>query len=210
MHPAISRFCMFVCAVAANVIFLIILFQVGRQNSVQQICSSSGISRPCWDWKFNKSKLFCMFHLLFAATVCLEAVILIFFTSSFMKCLFPEFAVIGQRRLCIRFVTRYLSVACNFASCVLALTFVAYILVHRNSTDSCYQFADITNSCILGEDSCLQFVLVVVGFVFTLFSTMFSAWDARFSYFVKKEDDERERIYQSYMDYNSIQEVNNF
>lgn len=211
MHRALLRVCMTIFAIVSGALFLAVLIEVADKATISPFCLSSSPngSYPCWDWKFDNNTPYCMFNLIFASAVLLGITVLVFFISALWKCLFPEFALVAQRSMFCRCISRYSCVALNFTSGVLAVSFISFALRHRKSSTSCDQTADLANRCF-SEGSCLSFLLIFFGFVFSLLASLLSAWDARFWYISGKEKEEREEIYQSYKDYSSIQDFNNF
>ena len=217
MHPAISRLLIGFCIITADALFLTVLMIVGKESSdhanlCPKVNSSKNDTSPCWNWKFEKSVGRCMFTLLFASTICLHIDIFIFFLGAFLRCLVPEFILIAQRSLFFRFTGRYLPVVLNFAACVLASSLVVYTAV-RDSTDnppSCKHSALLWKNCHDKKKSCWVFAILLAGCVFSLVATVFSALDARSSYSGRLAEEERERLYQSYIDYSTIKEIDSF
>lgn len=218
MHPAVSRVLTGFCIIAADALFLTVLITVGKESSENAyLCpkfnsTSKNHSAPCWNWKFENSDGSCMFTLLFASTICLHIDILLFFLSAFLRCLVPEFILVAQRSLFFRCMGRYLPVVLNFAACILASSLVVYTAV-RDSADHpplCKKSALLWKNCHDKKKACWVFVILLAGCVFSLVATVLSALDARSSYSGRLAEEERERLYQSYIDYSSIKEVDTF
>lgn len=218
MHPALLQLLIGFFLITTDVFFLVVLLRVGdetpstrylcRENSTGTIINENG---TCWTWSFGSSKQSCMFSLLFASTVCLDIAVFIFFISSIVKCCFPEFMLVLQRILLFRYLGRYLSVALNFAACIMASALLVYVSVlDDEQPSSCYHTGHLWWNCRKTRGCCYLYALLLTGCIFSLVSTFLTACDARLMYIGRKDLEEQERIYQTYVDYHAIKDMDSY
>lgn len=218
MHPAILRLFLCFFLVSTDVFFLVVIVKVGEETSTSRyLCkndttlSHDDRNGTCWNWDFGSTDKSCMFTLLFAATICLHLAIFAAFTSSVVKCLFPEFAFAAQRSPFLSCISRYLLVALSFAGCILSSSLLVYVLVRDSkSSSSCFKTGHLWWNCKKNSDNCYVFALLATGCGFSLLSVFLSACDARLMHIGKKDFEEEERIYQIYVDYHAVRDLDSY
>ena len=211
-NTALLRLLMGVCVATSFSLFLTVLVYIGEGHvNGKSICinETKGIkigSEPCFSWHLDKSPE-CVFNLLFAAIVLLGFILISYVTGSIIKCVCPEFAFVCQRRLVCQYIWQYYSVVINLLISAVVLIFFAFIIDYGEKKGSCYHTADLIKNCSRGTKHCWMLILLCVSFAFCLFALLFSGLEARLWYRHNINEDERERIYQRYIDYGSYQEV---
>ena len=219
MHPAIIRLFLCFFLVTTDVFFMVVIVKVGEEHPAKRyLCQENSNAThqnnengTCWAWSLGPTDQKCMFTLLFAATICLHFAIFIFFVSSILKCLFPEFEIVAQRSLFFRCLGRYLSVALNFAACIMASSLLVYVSVNDSEAQSsCFETGHLWWNCRKRRDRCYVYAILLSGCVFSLVSTYLSACDARLMYIGRKDLEEQERIYQTYVDYHAVKDLDSY
>ena len=226
MHPACLGLLICFFLVATDTFFLVVIAKVGEESYTKHyLCSENSTTvhennttirvindmGTCWAWNLGSTDKTCMFTLLFAATICLHIAIFAFFTGSILKCLFPEFTIVAQRSPLFRCVGRYLTVALSFAACIMGSSVLIYVSVNDSKAESsCFKTGHLWRNCRQGKDGCYLYVLLLTGCISSLVSTFLCACDARLMYITKKELDEQEKIYKSYVDYHAIGDLDSY
>jgi len=219
MHPACIRILLCIFLITTDAFFLVVIVKVGNENTAERylckenrtISKENNQNGTCWAWNLGSQDETCMFSLLFAATICLHTAFLVVFVSAIVKCLFPEFVILAQRSVLLRCLSRYFTVALSFAACNLGSSLLIYISVNDSMTkSSCFKTGHLWWNCRKGRDSCYVYALLLTGCVCSLLLTFLSACDARLVYVTKKDIEEQEQIYKSYVDYQAIKDLDSY
>ena len=220
MHPGLLRLFLGLSMILADGLFNVVLITIGKESpNHRYLCkettnitvnsSNHFNDEICWSWKFDSNGS-CMFNLLFASTICLHLTIFIFFTSSFLKCLFPELALVAQRSLFFRCIGRYFSVALNFAAFVVAAALLVYVGVHDSSNSQCKDTGHLWRNCKDKSNACWVFAIFCLGCLFSYVGVLLSAHDARMMYLGRRDFEEEEQIYQRYVDYDAVKDLDSY